>query len=109
MELAAVAGCLIIGWTIALTARKYPELPSRVAYPRNYGDGGEQSMPKLITWLVPAVQICLACIVAWSTSLRLANAPGTHGDPLAGLIIADCALIVLLFVQRNIMLRPDNA
>jgi hypothetical protein len=109
MYIAAAFGCIIILWTIALTARKYSKLPARMAYPKYYGDESEQHMPKMVVWLLPVVQVFVACIVGWATSLRLANAPYTHGDPLTGLIIADCVLLVLYFVQRNVMLRPDNA
>lgn len=108
MQLAAAAGCAIILWTVVLTARKYPALPARMAYPKNYGDGGEQRMPKpFAAWLIPAVQIGETCIVAWGVSQRLANAPGTHGDPLGALIVANGVLLILYFVQRNVMLRPD--
>jgi hypothetical protein len=109
MHIAAAVGCAIIVLTIALTAWKYPELPARLTYPKNYGDGGEQDMPKIVAWLVPALQICMACIIAWTASLRLADAPRTHGDPLAGLATADVVLLVLFLVQRNIMLRPSYA
>jgi hypothetical protein len=47
MAVAAAGGCLIIVATIALTAWQYPKLPSRIDYPKNYGDRGEQSMPKV--------------------------------------------------------------
>lgn len=108
MEIAAAIGCLIMLGTIVLTAQKYLQLPERVAYPKNYGDGGDQTVPKLVVWLIPLLQIGVSCVVAWAVSQRLANAPGTHGDPFAALIVADLGLLVLFFVQRNVMLRPDS-
>ena len=80
-------------------------LPARVAYPKNYGDGGEMNLPKLVVWFVPLCQIGIGGIVAWAISLGPSH---IHGDPLTGLIVTDIVLLVLFFVQRNIMLRPDS-
>lgn len=109
MDVAAAAGCAVVLWPVLMTAWRYRTLPARVRYPKNYDDGGEQLMPKLVVWLMPAVQIAAAAIIAWAVSLRLANAPGTHGDPLTALIIADVLLFVLFLVQRNIMLKAGLA
>lgn len=68
MEIAAAIGCIIIVLTIAVTARRYPELPARVAYPKNYGDGGEQNMPKVVVWLLPVVQTTAFCSCSSSCS-----------------------------------------
>jgi hypothetical protein len=105
MWIAAGAGCAIVAWTIALTLRKYSALPARIAYPKNYGDGEEMHWPKLAVWFAPCFQIGLACVVAWAIS---SGARVTRGTSLTGLIVIDVVLLALLFVQRNIMLRPDS-
>lgn len=102
---AAVAGGAIIVWTIALTAKKYAALPNRVAYPKNYGDGENMNLPRLVVWFAPAFQTGIACAAAWA--LYSARSYG-HADPLVGLIVIDLVLFAIACVQRGVMLRPDR-
>jgi hypothetical protein len=102
--LAAAAGCAIILWTIALTARTYAALPARIAYPKNYGDGGEMNISKRVILLLPVFQIGVAGVVAWALAQ---SRPTPHSHLLTGLLLVDVVLLVLGVVQRSIMLRPD--
>lgn len=106
MEAAIAVGFLIIVWTVVLTARRYPSLPHRLAYPKNYGDGGEMNLPRVVVWLLPAFQIAIACLVAWGISAGQFHA---HGDPLTALIVIDVVFLTLFAAQRGVMLRPDRA
>ena len=106
MQIAASVGFIIVLWTIALTAQKYRGLPNRIAYPKNYGDGGEMNLPRLVVWLLPAFQIAIACLVAWGIS---SGPRHTHGDPLTALAVIDVVLLTLFAAQRGVMLRPDRA
>ena len=104
IQVAMVIGFLIIFSTVVLTVRKYTTHPNRVAYPKNYGDGGEMNLPRVVVWLLPTFQIAIACFVAWGISLGRSH---THGDPLTALIVIDLALLTLFAAQRGVMLRPD--
>ena len=105
VQIAAIAGVGVTLATIALTARAYSALPARVTYPKNYGDGGDMLVPKIVVWLLPAVQAAFACIaVRGFIALRV----DSSGISVVPMFVIVAILLVLFFVQSSVMLRPRD-
>jgi hypothetical protein len=96
--LAAVSAAIVV-ITFGQTWAAYPALPDRVplglawnGVPRGFG-------PRPMIWLIVAVQIFAACVMAFADYAIATHQPGTHGTLLGSLIASVCVLAILWRAQ----------
>lgn len=100
--LAALAAAIIV-ITIAQTAAAYPNLPAQVPVGFEWNGNLRNRGPRPMIWLVPAVQILVACVSAFAGYGIATQQPGTHGS-LLGLSIAGVAIFSMMWRVQSLLL-----
>jgi hypothetical protein len=104
----AAAAAAIILITVAQTLIAYPSLPNRVPLGLAWNGAPRGFGPRPMIWLIVAVQIFAACIMAYADYAIATHQPGAHGT-LLGSLIASVGVFAMLWRGQMLMISSAKS
>jgi hypothetical protein len=93
------AAAAFVVFNIAQTLSAYGTLPAQVPIGLNADGSARSFAPRPTIWLTVAVQLFVACIMAYADYAIATKQPGTHGTLLGSSIGSACVMALIWRVQ----------